>query len=402
MAEQFKQVSMKYVQACRREKASKRRELKLRTEGDKNYDRLANAWDEVHPLRNGTLAKRFNKQAKDWLHANQYTVPGVIRFAFGGVGQSVKHRMGLDGTTHMCGIMSVTASCGTILLNDRLSVEISKPRVRGFVLGRHHDATPIRLTFGALQELLLPYARFASKQSDGSWKMIPWSELRRSTNRAPKHGTVELFAMTLHAAWDDAAGHHHYHDIPTAPKIITVGNASTVYTAVVKNKSLPALSEASLAQVANENRFILIHEVPDNIQYNVRHLAFFATFLPYNIYAYLGGCMGHRFSRMGEVMFQQDRLTGEIYNCAFICDITQYSNTLLHTAWTMLEEELQIIDGPFMPPDQAMGEFRKDVVSRTFSRGQSFVRSRLGEDLGGKGEALQIESSHFDWNRHEP
>ena len=95
-----------------------------------------------------------------------------------------------------------------------------------------------------------------------------------------------------------------------------------------------------------------------------------------------GGCKAHLFSRIVSVSWNEDTLTGETYNLQFICDVTSYHNRLLGTAWEMIQEETVIIDGSLTPEDVELDEYRRDVLKHTYSRGSTFTRARLAEDVG--------------------
>ena len=210
---------------------------------------------------------------------------------------------------------------------------------------------------------------------------------------------VELFALRYHAAWSGDRSLHHRHKLIASPKILKAGNASNVHAAV--DRGMPCLDLKSLKELADANRMVLIHEVPDNVSYNKRHMAWTALMdLPDNILYNPSGCKAHLFTRIGTVMFREDTLTCVVYNLQFIAEIPSYHNRLLAEAWKMISSELEIIDGTFMEEEeeeeeelQRLDDFRRDVVRHTYSRGYSFVRSRLGEDSGpGVGEKEQDES----------
>ena len=93
-------------------------------------------------------------------------------------------------------------------------------------------------------------------------------------------------------------------------------------------------------------------------------------------------------TRAGTNLFGGDRLSCQTFNLQFCCDIPTYQNKLLAVAWEMLQEELNIIeDGEGLIPDIFAGT-RKDIARHTFSRGNSFIRARVGEE-DGRGEEQQ-------------
>ena len=184
-------------------------------------------------------------------------------------------------------MVSVTASLTSELQDNRLDANLSSA-TRGVVYARHHDGTPYTLAFGKLQDILLPAARYAVKGPDGQWKLVPWSELQLHTRLAPRKGVLELFAQVNRIAWDDNIGQHFQHKVITQPRYLERGNASTIHNAI--DTASPHLSLARLKEVANRSRFLLLHEVPDNVSYNKRHMGYVAQEeLPLNIWFYPGG-----------------------------------------------------------------------------------------------------------------
>jgi hypothetical protein len=276
---------------------------------------------------------------------------------------------------------AVTASIGLELQERKIRKKLRTDDCRGLVVSLNHDATPIKIAFGPLQDKLLPCARYAHKNNDGHWRYLPWNEFRNYTNTAPRSGVVELFAVQYTVAWSSKQGLRYKHKIIAPPMLLQAGNASNIHSAI--DQCVSTLSLESLKKIANDNRFMMLHEGPDNIAYNKRHCGYTAKEeLPINIFYNPLGCKAHLFSRMGTVMFDEDVLTGEVYNLSFICDVTSYHNRLLGTAWDMINTEAVIIDGSLLPVDVEMEEYRQDVMKHTYSRGFTFVRARLGEDEG--------------------
>ena len=393
---------MKYVQATRREIASKRREINRDGTLLKKFCGLADAWDATHPLRHGNHVRRDDGKKKGFkdkgkkksVHPRQYTIPGVIKVGFQTVGKSPVMKTGMDGTVHQGGMASVTASICAMLQDRQLKKKLSGD-IKGLVIARHHDGTPINVAFGVLQDLLLPCARYAHRSQDGSWHLLPWSEIRKFTKIALRSGVIELFAQQVECKYNDGDGYHCRHKAIATPLFLQAGNASTIHTAL--DRAFTAFSIDSLKVIADQNKFILVHEVPDNIAYNKRHMGYYAIMdLPKNIFYFPYGCRAHVISRMGTTAFDEDTLTGEVYNMEFIANVNSYHNRLLATAWELLDD-IVILPRSSLDPVQLQryNEHAVDVVKHTYSRGFSFVRARLGEDQG-RGEADREESTDLN------
>ena len=65
---------------------------------------------------------------------------------------------------------------------------------------RHHDPTQLRLTFGSLEAVLHPGAKYTvpDESTPGRYKMVGWTEFHQRYPKAkPSRGYVEFFAQTL-------------------------------------------------------------------------------------------------------------------------------------------------------------------------------------------------------------
>ena len=124
-----------------------------------SYDKLANAWDET-VLRVGDRAIRQSEEPAPAQHPNTIPPDVVVREAFAFIGPSAASRDGIRGTTHR----SVTASCvcagAQLAQEDRLTGQLTDPTLASFVIGRHYDCTPMKLSFGRLQAQMAPSARY--------------------------------------------------------------------------------------------------------------------------------------------------------------------------------------------------------------------------------------------------
>jgi hypothetical protein len=120
-------------------------------------------------------------------------------------------------------------SCQTWCLHMRST----KPK--WVYVGRSHDATPIRLSFGLLQELA-PHARYwnrASKHSKAA--LLTYEELQRAGVHLPAQGILELLAQTGRLAWpqkvgDDYICHVQHLDFPVL--FLARNNSSTLFAAL--------------------------------------------------------------------------------------------------------------------------------------------------------------------------
>lgn len=103
-------------------------------------------------------------EATQWVHANTWTVGGMLRAAFGGVGQSSRDvrgeadvqdtRRGLQAMMSVSGVVSKLFSRAHHAFRGRLQ------QASAIVVNRFHDSTPLLLRFGRLEAQLCVHARY--------------------------------------------------------------------------------------------------------------------------------------------------------------------------------------------------------------------------------------------------
>jgi len=109
--------------------------------------------------------------------------------AFNGLGCSRDDRRhGVIGQTrHTLATMCMYSEIFMQAQEKALEVELSNPELESAVIVRKYDATPILTYFGALQEQLLPWARYLFKDEDTSnWRTIPLKEYKQKYRNTPK------------------------------------------------------------------------------------------------------------------------------------------------------------------------------------------------------------------------
>ena len=158
---------------------------------EQKFQKLAAAWDSV-VLRHGDKVDSGAKEAKRiWTHGNTYTVRGLLKTAFSGVGThslNVEGEVGIHTTRRnleelvsVAGIASAAFARAMDTFRGRLR------RAACIVVNRFHDSTPMLLKYGRLEAQLAEHARYlkrvdplpdALNQSPG-WTTISWEQFRR-------------------------------------------------------------------------------------------------------------------------------------------------------------------------------------------------------------------------------
>lgn len=130
---------------------------------------------------------------------------------FRNVGKVDAMRGGIDQSAHsMSALLSVchTADQAQDKAFDKdLLRALSSGGTCGVCIQRYHDATPILLRFGRLQEQVYQAARYLVRDPSRrtGWKSVTYSEMlaRAGKSWVPNTGTLEVFAQSVHVSlWD--------------------------------------------------------------------------------------------------------------------------------------------------------------------------------------------------------
>jgi len=114
-----------------------------------------------------------------WGHGNMYSMDSVLRDAWRAIGHGHVDRGGVDGHHRQLAIASCVAGVAC-----ELGDQFTKQEVDAVIASRsvplaykRYDATPNRLRFGALQQLLLQHARYPVWDPELlRWKILHYDE----------------------------------------------------------------------------------------------------------------------------------------------------------------------------------------------------------------------------------
>ena len=174
------------------------------------------------------------------LHSNSWTLSGTISIAFSCIGGRSSRTLqpgahvgvGCAGASAellaACAITSVAQHAQAASISDWVD-SIRSGQVQGLYIGSYYDATPMLLGFGALQEQVMPHARFLQLDAEtGRWRAVTFDKYRSLSKRsAPRFGVCEILAQSMVVAY--RIGHiWHYRHIHVPPRIIQNQNASCI------------------------------------------------------------------------------------------------------------------------------------------------------------------------------
>ena len=141
------------------------------------------------------------------MHANQWSVEGLLSTGFKTVGKAAAFRGGVGETTH-----GLDAMMGTVWLTHTAQISSFSKQLNsatdevapGITINRYHDASPVLVRFGNLQAELYASARYLIRV-DEKWKAAPYGDMRLASSGAgkskPSSGVVEVFAQVVEVTW---------------------------------------------------------------------------------------------------------------------------------------------------------------------------------------------------------
>lgn len=383
-------VGGKYMAQFRKE----RRARDSAKQATQDLTSLAKAWNKKLGLRLGDEVQP-DGGARDsgWRHPNTWTVQGVVKVAFDGLGRSVVESrphgeievgaaaggMNLAATSVVASIW-MDAQSGEV---DALVDGISRRRFESVFLGSHYDSTPTLVSFGALQEMIMPHARYLHLGEDNRWRALPLDKYSALTQRAaPKVGVVELFAQRMAVSFHDAAAAtDHHRDIFVPPRFVQNNKASTTYDAV--NKGVLQFSIEAIGVICKSARFLMLSEFPDNHKGNKRKMFFSAAALPSNCFFIPGGCTVHLCCRIIDALGTVSKgMLGDVYSAKFVCHLAAHYNRLYRVLKLLLEDELEVVPRRRVRDADLLSwrAHAEAVVAHTLMRKCVYTRGRLDDE----------------------
>ena len=342
-------------------------------------DRLSDAWDDAMCLRMGDLVDRGGKPG---LHNNRWSIPGLLRLGYRGVGRNAVASSGqaIGESTHALDALVTGAWIATKAQEQAFRLKLWSAleypgAALGLVINWHHDATPWLCRFGAMQEQVYRHARYLVKRDDGMWRAIPYSQFVGQTGKSsPSSGTLEMLGQSIDVHWSNP----NPNELRTStdlellipPRAIESTRSSCLYRAC--DEACESLSVEELCKISARTKLFILGEVPDNVAANNRKKAAFAEKLPRNcLYSARNGCCVHRVHRIVVASTREDTLVGDVHAVAFVCQMPRLRAKNLESLRDVVSSSLQILTPE--EADPAWERHSHAVLQHTLGRNFHFV-----------------------------
>ena len=155
----------------RKEAAKNARKFVKKQKKKSDFSNLSDAWNMMHGLRAGDRIAGSNAEDKG-LHPNAWSLGGMLRVGFRGVGRNAAGSSSAIGeTSHNIDAVIATAHLLERAQADRFaelfSADVDLPgAAMGLCIIWHHDATPWLCKFGRMEEKVQDKAAFPETQTD--------------------------------------------------------------------------------------------------------------------------------------------------------------------------------------------------------------------------------------------
>ena len=195
--------------------ASKARKKTANDAHADRFQRLAAAWDQ-RVLRHGDRAQVASSSSAPpssqgrWTHGNTFTVGGLVRAAFCGVGMGTESRslygeVDIDKSGHQLEMMETMAGVAHHLFKKKAEALLrALEPAKAIVCCRFHDGTPMLLRFGKLVSRLVSSARYLklvvpppdAACQQPRWTTVPYEQyVAENPGRSPQMGVLEVFGQ---------------------------------------------------------------------------------------------------------------------------------------------------------------------------------------------------------------
>lgn len=399
-------------------------EQRRRQREGKAFDSLKRVWNSRIALRLGdSLISGPSGGGAPTCHPNAWTLRGLIRVAFSGLGSKAcgDGGGGVGVTTANAGLLRATSTCAgifSVAQAQRVGAIVQKMKSReatSIFLSSHYDATPRLVRFGLLQQAVQRHARYLRLSAEGKWELVSSERFGKlHANAAPRSGVVELFAqrMTVSCFLEDSQAWVRQ-DILCPPRMLQNSGASVVCKAV--NAGVPSFSVDGIKDICKGARFVLLAEFPDSASSNFRKLHACAPRLPENCLFVPGGCTAHLCTRVVEAMgADHPSLLGDVYSAKFVSHLSSHYNSLCRALDGVLSE-VRIVERRHVSDQdfELWQRHARRAVEHTILRKASYARGRLAcqdhsLDVPAAGEARLRELSdklialfNGDWRKQE-
>lgn len=199
--------------------------LRRRDRADPDFDKR---------LRGGKSSKSIGRSHQGH-QPRAWTLAGTVRMAFRCIGNTVPNATSMRPShRELDGVAAVSLAAQShqadVLRSWTLITESAQPP--WVFVGRWHDSTPLRVTFGLLRELAQT-ARYWRTQRNMPAALLTHAEYTREVSSAlPKVGIVELLAQSCVVAWPVSPTQVSIREIHLPPRFMGDCTASTLFASL--------------------------------------------------------------------------------------------------------------------------------------------------------------------------
>jgi hypothetical protein len=150
---------------------------------------------------------QINAEKEKHFQPNQFLDSHVLRSAYMQVVQQKCLRAGIDSVHKELGMLSVVAAGARCLqekwVKNLLEESIMGPR-RSVFINRFYDSTPWHVSFGRLQQQLMPLARyFWWNEAEDRWVVMNFDEYKKKypCRYIFQTGTLDVMASSVEVSW---------------------------------------------------------------------------------------------------------------------------------------------------------------------------------------------------------
>ena len=385
---------MAHLQRCRR---MQRVQAEARTQAEASA-RVKQGWN-YRVLRQGDNVAVLGgedvvPQDRGSLH-NRWNTHGFLTLAWSGIGLLHARKVcgrrrdtesSIDSSTRLQESITSLSTLLEAVQEMELAATLAATSAKSYAVDLQHDSTPMLLSFGRLQEVLMATARYLVKapRSDGRgdyWKTVSFPECRKAFPRAKcARGVLEIWAHRSRVHWCEKDSNGtlttHTRSAFRKPVILERANSSCMYSAGENTHG--DLSISGLNDLAkHKDAWIVMAENTDVVKANKRLSAFKASLYNDRVLYAAGRCLGHRMHTVVSKSTREEDLVGHVHAVQFVSSISHRQQQLQGALWDLLDE-LLVVPGE---PEAWWAEYHMEICSHTVLRFREGVRASTGPGL---------------------
>ena len=357
---------------------------------------LADAWN-AERLRCGDMVGGASSEQVG-SHPNAYSLAAVLRNAWLQVGKIRLLRVGLDGFTRSLNMLTCVSSALHCEQKDYVDARLQEViSDRGCpVVFKFYDCSPVRMGFGMLQDVLMPYARYPIFL-ENKWRSVPLQEYMKERPRANllRYGVLELLAQGVLCSWTKPDRTMETFRVLCRPRILQAASASCLMTGT--ETEVPQFSTVGLTKLCEKVPAAILCESPDAAKSNGRKKAATAAALPRNCFHVAGVCDAHQAHRIIEMKLKG--MVGDVHAISVAASNPDMQNKLQLALRSIIDRELVYIRGE---QDEACVRRNARIAKHTLLRRRACIASCPDEpsviERREDGDELLIETFLAFWN----